>query len=83
MLRTMFDYGIVMTNITLGHPRFQQFLQNDAVFDVIVIDIVTSEALVGLRHHFKAPVIAFSVFAASKWTTDLVLYAAHVRRIVG
>lgn len=84
MLRTMFDYGIVMTNITLSHPRFQRFLQSDAEFDVIVMDIVTSEALVGLGHHFKAPAI---VFAASKWTTDLVgspniLYAAYVRRFI-
>lgn len=61
-----------MTNTTLSHPRFQQLLQSDAKFDVIVIIIAVSEALLGLGHHFKAPVIAVSPQGALKSINDLV-----------
>lgn len=61
-----------MTNATISHPRFQQLLRSDAKFDVIVIDIVVSEALLGLGHHFNAPVIAMSPQGALKWINDLV-----------
>lgn len=61
-----------MTNTTLSHPRFQQLLHSDAKFDVIVINTAVSEALLGLGHHFKAPVIAVSPQGALKWVNDLV-----------
>lgn len=72
MLRKMTDMGIFFGNMTLSHPRFQQFLQSDAKYDVIVINIAISEALLGLGHHFQAPVIALSPQGALKSINDLV-----------
>lgn len=68
----MFGLGIVCTNVTLRNADFQDFLHSDAQFDVVIVEIFGTEALLGLGHHFKAPVIGVSTFGASKWTADLV-----------
>lgn len=72
LLPAIWNFGMTFTNLTLNHPRFQEFLQSDAKFDVVVVEIFLSEALLALGHHFNAPVIGVSTFGASKWTTDLV-----------
>lgn len=64
--------GILATNRTLNHPKFQSFLQTDNEFDVIILMIMHTEALLVLGHHFNAPIIAMSPFGATKWTADLV-----------
>lgn len=72
MLERIYEMGIKMTNGTLNHPRFKELLQSNAQFDVIVVNVAVSEALLGLGHHFKAPVIALSPQGALKWVNDLV-----------
>lgn len=52
-------------------------------YDLVIVEIFVSEALIGLGQHFGAPVIAVSTFGANKWTADLVgtpspmSYVAH------
>lgn len=67
-----YNLGIMMTNFTLNHPVIEKFIATDQDFDVIVLEIFLDEALLGFAHRFKAPIIGFSAFGASKWTTDLV-----------
>lgn len=71
-LLKLFKKGNAHTNATLQNPKFQAFLQSNAKFDVIVVEIFLADAFLGLGHHFKAPVIGVSTFGASKWTCDLV-----------
>lgn len=69
----IFDIGIKHTNATLRHPAFQKLMNSpDEHFDIIILEIFLNEAMFGLAEHFKAPIIGFSTFGASKWTTDLV-----------
>lgn len=72
IIKDVYEIGITISNFTMRHPVTKQFLDSDQEFDVIVLEIFLDESLIGFGHHFKAPVIGFSTFGASKWTTDLV-----------
>lgn len=73
MAGKMFEFGTLITNLTLWHDVMQSFLRDPRErFDVIVVEIFLTDALLGLGQHFRAPVIGFASFGASKWTTDLV-----------
>lgn len=71
-LNLICNIGVLMTNYTLSHDVVQHFLDTKAEFDVIVMEIFMNEAFLGLGHHFRAPVIGFSTFGASKWSNDMV-----------
>ncbi|KAJ6649556.1 UDP-glucosyltransferase 2 [Pseudolycoriella hygida] len=66
------DYGTKQTGWAVTSENFQQLIQSDQKFDVIIMELIYGEALLGLGYHFRAPVIATSAFGANKWTTDLV-----------
>lgn len=69
----MLSYGTAITNFTLQHAAVQKLLHDPSErFDVIIVEIFLTDALLGFGQHFNAPVIGFSTFGASKWTTDLV-----------
>lgn len=73
MATMMFELGTLVTNCTLLHDTIQAFLRDPAEhFDVIIVEIFLTDALIGFGQHYKAPVIGFASFGASKWTTDLV-----------
>lgn len=65
--------GTMITNWTLTHPNVQKLL-NDPYehFDVVILEIFLTDAMLGFGAHFNAPTIGFSTFGASKWSTDLV-----------
>lgn len=67
-----YNLGITLSNFTLNHPKMKEFLETEQDFDVIVLEIFLNEPLLGFSHRFKAPIVGFSTFGASKWTTDLV-----------
>lgn len=64
--------GLMITNSTLNDDAFQQLLQNNEKFDVVIVQQRMTEALLGLGHHFNAPVIAISTLGASKMTSGMV-----------
>ena len=68
----LYAMGVTITNFTVQHPKVQQFIATQQKFDVIILEIFMTEALLGLGHVFNAPVIGVSTFGASKWTNDLV-----------
>lgn len=68
----LYGIGVTLTNFTIQHPKVQQFIATKQKFDVIILEIFMTEALLGLGHVFNAPVIGVSTFGASKWTNDLV-----------
>jgi hypothetical protein len=72
IISDIYDMGIFITNHTMNNPKVKTLIASDQKFDVIIVEIFLSEALIGFGHHFKAPVIGISTFGASKWTNDLV-----------
>lgn len=65
--------GIVSSNFTLQHNAVKHFLNStNEQFDVVIIESIFSESLLGFGQHFNAPVIGYSSMFASKWTSDMV-----------
>lgn len=72
IIQDLYGMGITISNFTLNHPVTKKFLETDQEFDVIILEIFLTEPLLGFAQKFNAPIIGFSTFGASKWTTDLV-----------
>lgn len=72
IIQDLYAMGVTISNFTLNHPVTKKFIESDQKFDVIILEIFLTEPLLGFAHRFKAPIIGFSTFGASKWTTDLV-----------
>lgn len=72
IVKDLYNMGITISNFTLNHPKTKKFIASEQEFDVIILEIFLDEPLLGFAHKFNAPVIGFSTFGASKWTTDLV-----------
>lgn len=68
----IYHMGVEGTNLTLTNPAFVEFLATKQHFDIAIIEMFVSDAMLGLGLHFNAPVISVSTFGAHKWTTDLV-----------
>lgn len=67
-----FGIGIDIINWMLESKNFQEFLKVKQHFDVVVVEILLNDALLGFGHYYNAPVIGLSAFGATKYTTDLV-----------
>lgn len=63
--------GYTISSFVLQHPQMQRLMETRS-YDLIIIEIFTSEAIFGLGQHFGAPTIAVSAFGQSTWTNDLV-----------
>lgn len=62
-----------ITNHTLRSRAFSTLLNsNDEQFDVIVMEVFLNEAMVGLSHHFGAPIVGYSTVGTTKSTSDMV-----------
>lgn len=73
MTGELFELGSFITNYTLQHEVVQNLLKSPTEhFDVVIMEVFLSEAMLGFGQHFNAPTIGFSTFGASKWTTDMV-----------
>lgn len=55
----------------LRHPRMKNLLASGS-FDLVIVELFVTEALLGLGQHFGAPVIAVATVGASQWTNSLV-----------
>ncbi len=66
------DYGNKLTGWAVASENLKNLIHRDVHFDVILVELVYGQALLGLGHHFNAPVIVTSSFGAYKWHTDLV-----------
>lgn len=72
VIEDIYAMGVRITNFTMNHPKTKKFIESEQEFDVIILEIFLSEPMLGFAHKFNAPIIGFSTFGASKWTTDLV-----------
>lgn len=70
-LEYMVERGSRLSNMTLFDPSTRRLMRT-ARFDLIIVEILYTEALLGLGQYFNAPVIAFSVLGMYKQVNDLV-----------
>ncbi|XP_059616144.1 UDP-glycosyltransferase UGT5-like [Phlebotomus argentipes] len=70
-LETVLQFGLNFTDDALMDPSFQELLKSGEKFDVAIVELFLSEALLGIGKVFDAPMIGFCSFGASKWSTDL------------
>lgn len=62
-----------ITNHTLRSRAFSTLLTSkDEHFDVIVMEVFLNEAMVGLSHHWGAPIVGYSTIGTTKSTSDMV-----------
>uniref|UniRef100_A0A182MNV7 Uncharacterized protein n=1 Tax=Anopheles culicifacies TaxID=139723 RepID=A0A182MNV7_9DIPT len=67
-------YGTAaMADYTLGHPKLQELLKNpNETFDLLILDQVLCESLLGLAYHYGVPAIVYSASASNKYTNEMV-----------
>uniref|UniRef100_A0A6P7GJ04 UDP-glucuronosyltransferase n=1 Tax=Diabrotica virgifera virgifera TaxID=50390 RepID=A0A6P7GJ04_DIAVI len=54
-----------ITEISLGHKKFQSLLKSNQTFDLIIQEDLCNDALKGLSWYYNAPIILFSVFSST------------------
>ncbi|XP_055535915.1 UDP-glycosyltransferase UGT5-like [Wyeomyia smithii] len=66
-------YGTAaMADYTLGHPKVQELMKSDATFDLLILDQVPTDSLLGLAFHYGIPAIVYSSTATNKFTNEMV-----------
>ncbi|XP_052897166.1 UDP-glycosyltransferase UGT5-like [Anopheles moucheti] len=67
-------YGTAaMADYTLGHPKLQELLKTPSeTFDLVILDQVLCESLLGLAYHYGVPAIVYSAAASNKYTNEMV-----------
>lgn len=68
----LYGLGLMMTNHTMTHPKMVELLKSNKKFDLVFLEIFVNEAMLGLGHHFNAPVVGMSTFGANNWINDMV-----------
>lgn len=67
------NIGIQITNHTLNEPNVVALMASGREFDVVIVEIFLSEALIALGRHFKSKsVVGLCTFGASVWTNNLI-----------
>jgi glucuronosyltransferase len=67
----MFEMSNDVVNLTLREPAVVELLQSKETFDLLFLEIFLDDALLGLAHHYKCPVVAMSTMGATKWVNEL------------
>lgn len=55
-----------------NNPATKRLLESDSKFDVVIVNWVLSEAILGISNHFNASVIAFSPLGGSPYVNFLI-----------
>lgn len=71
-LGSLSKIGKRISNETVSDPVFQELLQSDRHFDLVIMEVFHTHALLGLGQHFNAPVVVMTTFGDTIWTTQLV-----------
>lgn len=76
LVETIFSHhkhGRALSNATLMNDQIQLFLRDPREqFDLIIVELFHTDAILGFGQHFNAPIIVFSASGATKPTADLV-----------
>ncbi|XP_063921443.1 UDP-glucosyltransferase 2-like isoform X1 [Zophobas morio] len=64
-IMSLFKMTFLLTQSTLANGNVRTLMNSKEHFDVIIVEHFLNEAIVGLGHHFKAPVILLSSVISS------------------
>lgn len=67
-----YQLGYLVTEFTFENDDVKALLASDATFDVVIMDQFYSEPLMGIAHHYKAPVILSSSLESASWSHHMV-----------
>lgn len=67
----LYQNTLIMTNITLHHPEMTKLLKSGETFDLIILDMFLTDALLGLSTVFDCPIVALSANGPHTWVNDL------------
>lgn len=67
----LYQNTLIMTNFTLQHPEMKKLLKSNEQFDLIILDLFLTDALLGLSTVFNCPVVALSANGPHTWVNDL------------
>lgn len=70
-IKFLINLGTELTNRTLGHNNVQNLLNSGKKFDLVIIEYFFNDALIGLGHFFKVPVILVAPNAISGVNNNL------------
>jgi glucuronosyltransferase len=62
---------LVMTNFTLNHPEMKKLLKSNEKFDLIILDLFLTDALLGLSTVFNCPIVALSANGPHTWVNEV------------
>lgn len=62
---------LIMTNLTLQHPEMKKLLKSEEKFDLIILDLFLTDALLGLSTVFDCPVVALSANGPHHWVNEV------------
>ncbi|XP_062550768.1 UDP-glycosyltransferase UGT5-like [Armigeres subalbatus] len=61
-----------MADYALGHPKVQELLSSDTSFDLLLVDHVLCDSLLGLANRYDIPAVVFSSTTTNKFTNEMV-----------
>lgn len=67
----LINRGNLLVNLTLNNRKMKMLLDNFK-FDLVIVDLMYTEAFLGLGQHFNCPVIAVSTLGVTKTASNLV-----------
>ena len=67
----LYAYTLHMTNITLQHPEMKKLMKSGEKFDLIILDLFLTDALLGLSTVFNCPIVALSANGPHTWVNDV------------
>lgn len=67
----LYAHTFLMTNFTLQHPEMKKLMKSDEKFDLIILDLFLTDALLGLSTVFDCPIVALSANGPHTWVNDV------------
>lgn len=69
--KLLYKNTLLMTNFTLQHPEMKKLLNSNEKYDLIILDLFLTDALLGLSTVFDCPIVALSANGPHTWVNDV------------
>lgn len=69
--KILYQNTLAMTNFTLQHKEMKKLLRSEEKFDLIILDLFLTDALLGISTVFDCPIIALSANGPHTWVNDV------------
>lgn len=67
----LYHNTLIMTNITLQHPELKKLMESGETYDLIILDMFLTDALLGLSTVFDCPIVVLSANGPHEWVNEL------------